>query len=358
MKKAVLLLLMALTIFSCGKDEPNTPVTPPDPPGEAASSIIVAIVGDAQNVTPSNAVNLTVRDNLGRDVTAQSKLYVGGTEISSNNYTFTKVGINDVTAKYKTLTSPKFQVKVKSTADEVVARHTSKAVINFFTATWCGYCSEADLFIHEVQEAYPDNVIPVSVHVRDSGPGNDGSFTYTRYSNFSSVRGTPTLWYNFSSTDDNITSTRLDRLVKSKRYMGIAINYDNKNENVTVKVRYDKLSSKNKIVAYLVEGDLKANQSNYYNNDPNRRAYKKGNPIPNVTYDNIVRERLSMSDFGDSISSNDVLNNIYTVNYSLKNKKSRVKNIENTKVVAFVLDQNGVAINAQIADINENKDFD
>lgn len=236
------------------------------------------------------------------------------------------------------------------------ASHLAKVLIHDFTGTWCGYCADAIFEVKELHEKYPDNVISVAVHT-GSGPNNDGSFDYAKYSVFG-TEGNPILWFNNKDTDDvpleNLTSTA----ITAKKDIGLAINYDLTNNKVKVKVRYDKVSTANKLVVYMVEDKLYANQVNYSNGNAGSPAYQKGDPIPNLEHNNVLRETLTAT-LGNVIPDNAISNNLYTADYVItSDERGKFSDISNSKIIAFVINKDGKALNAQVAKANENKGFD
>lgn len=237
------------------------------------------------------------------------------------------------------------------------ASHTAKVLIHDFTATWCGWCAEYLYIIEDLHKKHPDNVISIGIHSAGSGP--DGSFTYEDYDVFN-VSGTPTIWFN--NNKDPLQNATLEDLttkeIATKKEIGLAINYDLAKDKVTVKVRYDNVSNNNKLVVYMVEDKLKANQKNYNNDKSGNPAYQKGNPIPNFEHNNVLRTALTAT-LGNEIPNDKITDKLYTVEYAITSAvKGKFSAISNSKIIAFVVDKNGKVVNAQIAKVNQNKDFD
>lgn len=298
-----------------------------------------------------------VLDDADNDITSDCKIFVAGKEIAGSTYTPDKEGEIEVYATYKNLISPKITIEVEpgtNTGGTEQGTYTAKALIHDFTGTWCGHCADAIYEIEKLHEKYPKNVIPVGVH-SGSGPDNDGSFDYEKYKDFG-VKGNPIYWFNNKENAGNL-EIFTEEFMANKKETGLAINYDLNNDKVTVKVHSDQFSNNIKIVVYVVEDKLIADQANYSNNDKNAYAYKKGDPIPNMEHNNVLRTILTEM-FGDAIPTDEVTDNSYTVTYSLTGKKGKIKEIKNTKIIAFVVDSKGNSLNAQIAKANEDKDFD
>lgn len=358
MKKISFLLLLMTLAVGCSKE-----IKVPDSGNEGAKdetkSISVSLVG-ATNLVVGNEASFVVKNDKGIDINSLSKIFVAGQEITGGKYTPEKEGKVEVYATYKNFTSPKITLDVKAkgggTGGEVKGTYLPKVVVHDFTGTWCGYCAGAILEIEELHKKYPKNVISVGVHTGGSGPNRDGSFDYDKYKTFGTGNENPVIWINhqtFGAQFEEIVS----EFIQAKKLLGLAINYDLKNDKVTVSVQYDKVTKNNKIVVFLVEDKLLAAQANYDDKNKNSLGYGKGNPIANFEHNAVLRTALT-APMGDKIPDADVIDNLYTSEYSLKGKKGKVVNINNTRIVAFVVDNHGTVVNAQVAKVNEDKGFD
>lgn len=328
-----LLFLTAFLLVSCTKNE--------NLEKDDAKSITVNAKYATDEVIILNNVEFSVKTDTGKDISSEAEIYINGNKISKNTHIFEKEKNNEIYATYKTLTSQKIQLKsVKST-------HSTKVIIEDFTGTWCGFCPAYAYYIEKIHSKFSDEVIPIAVHIRDE-------FSYPKFSVFG-VKGLPTVTVNKKS--DLRSENQIFNLTKVRKNLGLAINYDLKNNRVAVKVHYDAKTVKDKLVVYLLEDKLIADQANYKNNDPNSLAYQKGNPIQNFEHNDVLITSLT-NPLGDDIPTSEIKSNEYTVTYDISNKKGRVLNIENTKIVAYVINSKGEAVNGQTAKVNENKDFD
>lgn len=334
-------------------------------------SIRVSLAGS--ELTIGKEASFVVKDDRGAVITSLSKIFVEGNEIKGSKYIPTKEGNVEVYATYQTYTSPKVKLYVEKevitppnddgggqeaggTSKDVTPKdlYTSKVIIHDFTGTWCGYCADAIFTIKELHDKYPKNVISVGVHT-GSGPDNDQSFDYENYDDFG-VKGNPIIWFNNKENRGNL-SIFTEEAIQRKKNIGLAINYDLKNDKVTVYVHSKGLSGGKKVVVYLVEDKLIADQYNYDNGNQDSPAYQKGDIIKDLEHNNVLRKILTQRT-GNTISSNGIVDDMHISTYSLADKKDKVKDIQNTKIIAFVLDSNGNALNVQVAKVNEMKDFD
>ncbi len=359
MKKQLFYLVLITLVISCSKEIE----VPNNGNGgglkDETKSISVSLVG-ATNLVVGKESSFVVKNDKGIDINSLSKIFVGGQEITGGKYTPKEEGKVEVYATYKSFTSPKITLDVKAkgggTGGDVKGTYLPKVVVHDFTGNWCGYCAGAILEIEELHKKYPENVISVGVHTGGSGPNRDGSFDYDKYKTFGTGNENPVIWINHQTFGGEF-DTVVSEFIQAKKLLGLAINYDLSNDKVIVRVRYDKVSKNNKIVVFLVEDKLKADQANYDDKNPTSPAYKKGNPIVGFEHNAVLRTALT-DPLGDKILDDKVLNNLYTVEYSLKGKKSKVTDINNTRIISFVIGNEGNVVNAQVAKVNEDKDFD
>lgn len=363
-KTNFLVVLITLFVIGCSKE-----VEIPNGGDDSGTKSISVALSNSNSLTVGKEAMFIVKNDAKKDITSSSKIFVNKEEIKNGKYTPKKAGKVEVYATYKSFSSSIINLEVKEAvvvspgtggtpSDTKVTpkdSYTPKVLIHDFTGTWCGYCASAYYEIKELHEKFPKNVISVGVH-RGSGPNDDGSFDYERYSDFK-VKGNPVLWFNYKPTEDAPLYGLTVGATYVKSPFGLAINYDLKNNSVIVNVHSKKLSDSNKLVIYLVEDKLIANQVNYGHNRKDSPAYQKGNPILDLEHNNVLRKIITNFS-GDVIPKEKIKNGLYTVKYSLEGKKDNVKNIQNTKIIAFVLDSNGKALNTQVAKVNENKNFD
>lgn len=346
------MVFMMTLITSCQKKE-----TGETGDGNGVTSITLSSSkGNEFNV--NTETTFEVKNNKGGNVTAESELYVTGKKISGASYTFTEKGVFEVYAKYKELTSSKLSITVKEVPPtNNLSEFSAKILVHDFTGTWCGFCADALLKLNDKVAQFPGKVIPIEIHANGSGSTDDGkeSFDFPKTEIFG-VNAFPTVWHNYDKEFLYFPKNEMKEYVSKKIKTGLAIHYDLENEKATVRIKSDTPIKDKTIVAFLVEGKLYADQQNYDNNNESSPAYKKGSVIKNFEYHNVARASLTSSPLGDVIS--DATGNEHTIEFSLKDKTERVKDMNNTKVVAYLLDDKGKYLNAQVAVAKENKDFD
>ncbi len=80
----------------------------------------ITLSADETATSPNKKITFTVKGDNGKDVTAESKIYINDSEISKNEYTPTKDGTYNVKATYKDLTSNVVTITVKSEMSGII----------------------------------------------------------------------------------------------------------------------------------------------------------------------------------------------------------------------------------------------
>lgn len=350
----LVLSLAFLMVFmtSCEKEDNGG-----DDNGDEITSISISSSAGSEFLVNTEST-FVVKNNKDEDITSESEIYVGETKISDAQYTFDQKGTYEVYAKYKELTSNKLSITVNEQPDTTSkTEFTSKVLVHDFTGTWCGHCAGALLELYEKAEKFNETMIPIEIHSGGSGSALEGTglFDFPNSSVFN-VEAYPTVWHNFDKNFEYFAEADIADYVAKKTKTGLAVNYDMDGGKVIVRMKSDKPINGHKVAVYVLEGGLTANQTNYENDDPSSPAYQKGDVIENFEYNNVARVSLTESPLGDAIT--DASGNEHEIKFSLDEVSDRVKSMANTKVVAFLIDDNNKYINAQSALANEDKDFD
>lgn len=325
--------------------------------GDTVTSITLTS-SEGTDITVNTEVAFTVKSNNGDVITSESEIFVGDNRLTGNTFEFETEGTYEIYAKYKALTSNRIVFKVsKPNSNNSLTEFTAKILAHDFTATWCGFCAGALLELNQKAKKFSGNVIPIEVHADGSGNANQGpgSFDFPNNKVFK-VDGYPTVWHNYDKEYLYFPEKDMESYIAKKAKTGLAINYNLADKKVTVSIKSDTAIKGKKLVVLLLEGELIADQQNYDNNNESSPAYKKGKVIKGFKYNNVARAALSKSVLGDVIA--DAQGNSHSIVYTLENKIENVKEMKNTKVVAYLLDENDKYINAQVAIAGENKDFD
>lgn len=335
---------------------------------------VLSIKGGKTTIKQGESVEFKLVDPKGKEVKLVNnicnfiinKTTVLAFEQIEKPYTFRNAGTYEVQAKVFTTNDQSGKhvmsniVKVTVQSDGQARSYTAKVLYHRFTSTGCTYCPHTDLVMKKVEEKYK-NLIEVAIHGNLDKVADP--FAYSKIKEFGNEAGYPALWFDY---DKKIGAelysviegeTIAKELSATKRSLGLAVNYDLTNNKVTVKVGYDKASPNSKLVVFLVEDGLIADQLNEDNDNPDSPAKGKGNPIKNYVHDRVLRYSLT-STRGDAIPDAEVKGNQYLREFDLTKAKASVKDINKTRIVAYVLDSTGKVANAQIAKVNVNQDFD
>lgn len=348
-KTSVLFVLLTFFIVSCSKEE-----TPENKLLGDTKSISVSLKRGEKPVTAGEQVWFVVKNDKGMDVSSSSKVFVEGKEIKGLRYAFEKEGKAKVYATFGEFKSSEIVVDVKGKTVLKPGTHKARVLIHDFTGTWCPYCSDVYYRIKKLHKAYPDEVVSIAIHGQGASEEKDELFVYPNIGEYG-IKGFPTVWLN-NAPNNTIDNQIIDELIKEKKTVGLSVNYNSKEKKVAVGVHYDNFEN-GKLVVQILEDGYIGDQANYYNNDPSSEAYKKGRIIKGLVHDNVLRASLTKT-LGNVIPEKEVKDNVYTKEFSFGGKKIGIKNVKNTKVVAYFLDRRNRVVNVKVAKAGENKKID
>jgi thiol-disulfide isomerase/thioredoxin len=341
MKRSLILFLAITALLSACDKTPTEPTI---------TRVILSVdkVGIFSNGSDAITFSAELPDKT--SVTSESDFYVDGVKLAGNIFTSTTAGEYEAYVIYKTVESIKTSVGV---VDKVEApnSYSAKVLVEDYTGTWCGYCPR---IAYKLEEAATNNskIIPVGVHYGDGMQYIFVSQMTTRYG----ITGYPTAVLN-RSVFWNETQAELDALLNTSPKLGLSVSstVNGSTLNVNTKVGFSEtLTSKLKLVVYLVEDGIIEDQDNYMNNDPNSPWYQAGNPIIGYEHNHVLRKALT-DIFGDEISQYVSLErNTYSIDFSTS---TSTYNTDKLYVIAFVLDEAKV-YNVQIAKVGTTTDFD
>ncbi len=312
-----------------------------------ATSITVSTTRN--NLFVNQGTTITVTDDLGNDVTSTSTLSVDGVEISTNPYTFTSAGDFVITAVNGDLSDA-----TGKTVTAVIPTHTTKALVEDYTGTWCGYCPRLAYKLDQLASSN-SNVIPAAIH---SGDAMEPSFTTTMESAFS-IGGYPSGRIN-RTIDWNETDSQVLGYLDDPKECGLALetSISGSTLSVTAKAHYDiDAFTDHKLVVYVLENGILADQANYMNSDSTSPWFGAGNPIPNFEHNHVVRAALTDC-LGDAIPAGDsVLGSTYTKDFTFSIPGSY--DSSKMEVVAFVVESSSKdVVNVQKVVAGSDVDFD
>lgn len=336
-----LILLGVFSIISCESDDVITEYDINE-----LSEISISTTKGLRN----QEINLELIGINGENFTEFATFYVNGDVLESNIFSSSVEGIFNVYAEYD-LAGTITQSNLVPIEIFIPKR---KVLFEDYTGTWCAYCTAMIDRVDEMREITTDISI-ISIHVGSNDPYTFNqaqtlldyykvSFVPTGYQDRQYFYGDA--WpaefvTDYAGLDSSITIALSSQL--------------NGNElSVNVDVLSDEGLENKNIVIYLLEDGLIYNQANGSNNNPDSQFFQLGDPIINYVHDDVLRESLT-GVFGDPIPS--------TMAYTLYSKNLTYSvpseyDLSNLKLVAFVTDENNIAVNSQYADVNENKPFE
>ena len=119
---------------------------------------------------------------------------------------------------------------------------------------------------------------------------------------------------------------------------------------MTIKIVSKKINfPSKKLVVYLVENGIVADQTNYLNNDPNSQYFQQGDPIVDFVHDHVLRGSLT-DIFGNSITNTPALEEYTT---TLTTQLQANYDVSKLELVVMVTEEDNSAVNSQHAKVNE-----
>ncbi|MXN91446.1 Omp28-related outer membrane protein [Flavobacterium sp. Sd200] len=347
MKKILaLLFITALVIFGCSRDYEIL---------ESSDSVI--LTADSSVKRTGQTITFTVRDNNGVEHTNDAVFFVDGVAIEGNTLTSEIVKTFTITAKYYNLSSESLEV---SFGDGSELNFRKRLLIEDYTGTWCGYCPRVAHAINLVHTQSED-VVTVAIHRPSSNPS---SIVYDPYNyDASALEATlnipsyPKGFLNrrivWSNPEPNNIAQAIALTQGANPKLGLALKPVVSNGNITVDVsaKFGQDFSNLKLVVYVLENGLIYEQHNY-------TTYFDGvDVIPDFEHNHVLRACLTPI-LGEEVpAAQTKLYDIYTKTFSIP-APANIANIANVEFVAFLLDQDGKAINVRKAAPGDVQEFE
>lgn len=334
-------LLISVLLLSCSSQEDFSFLI--------SESEIVSGLNVKSSYISGQSIEFNIFDQNQNDISDISIFYVDGIEILGNQIIHNDVGIHNVYAEY----SLNDQLYITEPISYNVVNPINKVLIEDFTGTWCGYCPPVKLAIEQARELYPDNITVVATHQNDQFSLSEEQELTTALGPFglpeSRINRT-TEWVN--PYDINFITD----YTNSENNLAISIDSRFENNSLNVSIRFvssDALFN-HKLVVYLTQNGLIADQANYLNYDDTSYFYEMGNPIVNYIHNDVL-----VHSFTNILGNN--LNDLQpfedtTKTFSLDISNSEIL-IESASIVAFIVNSENTVINSQSVKISEFQDF-
>ena len=310
--------------------------------------IVSGINVKSSYITGQN-LEFNVFDQNQNDITDISIIYVDGSEISENQITHDEVGNHSVYAEY-TING---QLFITEEINYNVVNPINKVLIEDFTGTWCGYCPPVKLAIEQARELFPDNISVVATHQNDQ-------FALPQEQQLTSALGPfglPESRVNRSiKWVEPYDLNFLEDYINTQNSLAISIDSYIENNSLNVSIRFVSSDAMNnhKLVVYMTENGLIADQANYLNYDDNSYFYGMGNPIEDYIHNDVLVHSFT-NILGDNFDDTQPFDDI-TKTFSFDISNSEIQ-IDSSNVIAFVVSSDNTTINSQSAAVTEFQDF-
>ena len=138
--------------------------------------------------------------------------------------------------------------------------------------------------------------------------------------------------------------------------MAISVDSNIENNNLNVSIRFvsSDAMTNHKLVVYLTENGLIADQANYLNYDDTSYFYEMGNPIEGYVHNDVLVHSFT-NILGDNFDDTQPFDDI-TKTFSFDILNSEIQ-IDSSYIVAFVVNSDNTSINSQTAAVTEFQDF-
>ena len=294
-------------------------------------------------------INLSVIGDNGEDYSQISTFFIDGQEITGSQIFHNDLGVHDVFAEYS-IDDQLYNTVLKSYS---IVDPVNKVLLEDFTGTWCGYCPPVKNAINMAMDLYSQNLTVVATHQNDEFAIDEEQDLTGSLGPF----GLPEARINrLIEWIDPYDITELNDIVLTQNPIAISIESNVEGNDLISRIRFvSKESLDNfKIVVYLTENNLIADQANYLNFDENSYFYGMGNPILDYSHEDVLRYSFT-NILGDEILNTEPLSeNI--INFNLDMNQFDF-NLNNTNIIAIIVNSDNLALNSQSARVGEFQDF-
>jgi thiol-disulfide isomerase/thioredoxin len=316
-----------------------------------------ALTIDVTRAMNNQTITFGLLDSDGNNTASEATFYVNNAAISGFTYSSAIEATYEVYAEY-IINGETYTSSEKTFSVYVPKRNV---VLEDYTGTWCGFCLKALVAIDSVKVLTP-HVSVVAIHENGSNPDPmhfpqiddlqaefdvPDSFPQTQLNRTVKWNATPpsSLIYDY----DVVTS-----IAGQETDLSVAISSQISGSTLSVdaKVIYRNGSEPgDKLVVYLLESGIIADQANYFNSNQNSPYFGMGNPIIGFVHNDALRNSLSGL-FGDNIPETPAYEE-YKKTYTFTIPSEY--NANNLSFVVMVVKADNNAKNSQHAELGETK---
>ncbi|NOS93985.1 MAG: Omp28-related outer membrane protein [Cyclobacteriaceae bacterium] len=287
-------LIVMLTFNQCNESA-NTPIP-----------TSISIYADKTTAQADDVIKLTIKTNLGTDVTAKSIIVADMKTIIGSTFSSSVHGTHTITATYSGLSSKALTITITPSPNQ---KFVKRVLFDLFTGTWCGWCPLSTFELEQLNKK-TNLIVPIEIHKSSSYSSFkepfDAAFLATEYMKQINpdLFGVPTVVLDRKIIFEG-GSIFLDQyekpvfsLLAPKADIGIAMSSSLAGSiaSITVKAKFASTLSNLKLVVVVLEDNLIYDQTNYTD------LYGGASKIKNFVNDNVLRALLTKSILGDPIT--------------------------------------------------------
>lgn len=318
-----------------------------------------ALTIDYSRAMNDQTITFGLLDIDGNNTASDATFYINDSPISGFTYSSSTAGNFKVYAEYE-LSGGTFTSAVKEFSVYIPKRNV---VIEDYTGTWCGYCLKALVAMDSVKVLTDNHISVVAIHKKSLGEEPmhfpqvaDLQAKFNIPNEFPQTQLNRTVKWNSLPNSIFYNYDVVTEMAGKETDVSIAINSELNGSKLSVdaKVVYRNGSEPgDKLVVYLLENGIIADQANYFDGNPLSPYYEKGDPIEDFVHNDALRNSLSNL-FGDNIPET-VAYQEYKKTYTFDVPSEY--NANNLSFVVMVVKADESAKNSQHAKIGETKAF-
>jgi hypothetical protein len=317
----------------------------------------IILTADSSTRTVGETITFTVTSNSGTDLTSEAVIMVNGAPITGNTFTSASVGNFQAKATHEGTESQPIEVRFHDGSE---TNFVKRVLIEDYTGTWCGYCPRVAYGI-ELAKQQSDKIVAVAIHRPSSVPT---SSVYDPY-NFDAseleavldANGYPKgflnrmIQWDYPEPDNIAQVIALTQGENPKLGLAMSSTVSGGNISMEVNAKFASDFSNLKLVVYVLENGLIYDQHNY------TEYYNGEDIIVDYEHNHVLRATLT-NILGDAISNAETATgNTYTRTFNVP-VPANVANAANIEFVAFIVDENGKALNVRQAEPGETQEFE
>jgi len=323
---------------------------------EGISGIYIEPSKSYSLVNDSIALTVTTEGEPSEDISELATIYANGKVISSPVYTTDNLGMVTFKAEYSNLESETVDVVFHD--GTLTTNYVKRVLIEDYTGTWCGWCTRLSDAIKKVDEQ-TDKAVFVAIHRAPSGTQDPYNYEEAAVLEQTlSAAGYPKGFLNrltqweFPENENIGQALALTQGANPKLGLKLESSIDGNTINLKVDVEFARDFENLRMVVYVLENGLVYPQVNYSSS-----LYGGENPVEDYVHDYTLRETLT-DILGDDVpAENTRLGQSYSKDFQF-NVPENIENSNNIDFVAFIIDEDGHALNSRKSSLGESQAYE